>query len=238
MKNPLFDQFFPGEVLAYTSGRSLDFSLKKGQKDLTSEQKKFLADALSFKFSQAANIRQVHGNRVLHADRNGFFQKASLTEADGLITNVIDLALVVRTADCLPIFIFDSREKAIGLLHAGWRGSREGIVKEALERMRQSFSSKPENLKAAFGPAIRSCCYAVGKELQDYFPEETFLRDAKIYLDLIAVNKKQFLNFGVEEKNIFDCQRCTFCQPQYFSYRREGEKAGRMISLMVLRKRG
>jgi len=220
------------------SDRSLDFA--QGSKipregRFNAQQKSFLAEQLGFVPSFLADVRQVHGRRVILATEEFMRRNDFPEEADGLVTNISNVALVIRTADCLPVFMYDTKRKCLGLLHAGWRGSYQNIVQQAVSIMRQNFRTEPQDLKAALGPAIRSCCYQVGGEFRDYFPREIIHRNQDVYLDLPQVNTRQLVELGVWKENIFDCGLCTCCDKRFFSYRREGNEAGRMISLMMLR---
>ena len=97
-----------------------------------------------------------------------------------------------------------------------------------------STAAQAKDLKVAFGPAIHACCYEVGAEFAGYFPEEAIQRRNKYFLDVPLANMNQLMGKGVIEENIFDCGECTVCGKDYFSFRRDGEKAGRMISIMML----
>ena len=229
-----YDNFLSSQVTAFTSDRTVDFNLNKNQGIFDKAQKDFFFSYLKFDLPQVVNIRQVHGSRVIVLDKL-FFPKDTIEEADGLITNLKNLPLAVRTADCLPIFLYDAFSQSIGLVHAGWRGSQQGIVGEALKLMKQFYHSEVKNVKVILGPTIRSCCYQVGNEFADHFPRETMKRENSYYLDLPEANKHQLIDFGIQEENIFDSGVCTCCHKEYFSYRREGPSTGRMISMMMLR---
>lgn len=239
--NPLmtiqsFRDFFPPQVVTLTSDRSMDFQLPDGSPVLSPAQREFLARQLGCELPEVFTIRQVHGNRIVVAGTESFMGSNAPQEADGILTDVPGLPIAVRTADCLPVFIYDPRHEGIGLIHAGWRGTRQQILGEALALMRRHWNSRPADLRVAFGPAIRVCCYQVGQQFREYFPEETVQRDNGYFLDLPAANKNQLLRLGVDARHVLDSVVCTCCKPTYFSYRREGEAAGRMISLMMLKK--
>jgi len=91
---------------------------------------------------------------------------------DGLITRVPGLFLAVQTADCLPVILVDPRHRTVGIFHAGWRGTLARIVEKGVAAMRLHFGSEPRRLLAAIGPAIHSCCYAVGDEVRDRFASQ------------------------------------------------------------------
>jgi hypothetical protein len=88
---------------------------------------------------------------------------------DGLLTNTPGILLSIRTADCLPIMLVDVKRHALGVLHAGWRGTLKRIAEKGVGEMRRSFGSRPEDLRAALGPAIHRCCYEVGEDVREQF---------------------------------------------------------------------
>lgn len=88
---------------------------------------------------------------------------------DGLVTNVPGILLAVKTADCMPVIIIDNKKKAVGIFHAGWRGTLHRIVEKGVGEMFRWFGSRPRDLQAALGPSIRDCCYKVGDEVRDHF---------------------------------------------------------------------
>jgi len=233
------------QVLALVSDRSVDFSLnpdkmsgRNGQAAFSPEQKDFLLKhigPLEQKiWERIVFLKQMHGAEVVCVGKTEV-SPSPFPEADALITREEGVPLAVRSADCLPIFLFDPETKAVGLVHAGWRGSLQGIVKNTVQRMMREWKTDPQDLKAAFGPALRDCCYRVGAEFKEYFPEEIHQISDEFTLDLALVNKNQLLSVGVKADNIFDCGICTSCDSRFFSYRREEEKAGRMISLVMLK---
>ena len=226
-----FKNFFPSHVGTFMSDRSTDFSLHPNQPPLSNDQLHVLEEQAGIQGTHPFNIHQVHENTVIVVEE----ETEPLQKADGLVTRLKNVPLVIRTADCLPVFIFDQQQQAIGLVHAGWRGTRERIVVKAIEHMQKYFQTQIVDLQIAFGPAIRSCCYEVGDEFAQYFPNEIIQEDGKNYLDLMAANKNQLEGLYMKSEQIHDCQICTCCNDKLFSYRREGDKAGRMISLMVLR---
>ncbi|MBI5149402.1 MAG: peptidoglycan editing factor PgeF [Candidatus Omnitrophica bacterium] len=228
--------FFPPHVVAFVSDRSADFKLSKDAPELTKPQNTFLTRQLGFRVPEVLTVRQVHGHKIVVAARGAARKSVALEEADGILTDRHNLAIAVRTADCLSVFIYDPRNDVIGLIHAGWRGTQQQIIKKAMTLMRAHWDSRPRDLRVAFGPAIRSCCYQVASPFLEYFPRETVKRKQGYFFDLPQANRNQLAEAGVDAANIMDCGVCTHCDPEYFSYRREGEAAGRMISLMMVRK--
>ncbi len=229
---PFFNNIFPPEVVTFVSRRPHDFSLSTIQNGLTEEQKEFLSQELESPVTKAVNIRQVHGNKVIFIskDVSRAFPNI-LEEADGILTDIVNLPIAIRTADCVPIFLYEKEKKCIGVFHAGWQGTQKRILQEGLK----SAEVRPENVKLAFGPSIRECCYEIGSDVLDYFPNDAVKKGGKYRLDLTSINKKQAIDSGVLEENIVDSGVCTCCNKSYFSYRREGDGAGRNISLMMIR---
>ena len=231
----LLNNFFENRsVIAGISDRTIDFTFNEKTSQLTQSQNEYLRTHTGVNATALAWLKQVHGDEVIKVDEY-YYRWESFKEADALITNVPDVPLSVRTADCVPIFLFDKRTNAIGLVHAGWQGSQKQIAPNTCRKMLQEFGTEAEDIFVVLGPAIRSCCYEVGPEFEKHFSPDVFQRNGGLYLDLIKVNRLQLMDFGLERNQIFDCRICTACDERFFSYRREKEKAGRMLSIMMLK---
>jgi polyphenol oxidase len=113
-------------------------------------------------------LRQIHSDLIHHV---AMPPKDPLA-GDGLITNTPGIFLGIQTADCLPVVLVDTKHKAIGVFHAGWRGTVKRIVEKGAGEMRRWFGTRPRDLKAAIGPGIHNCCYAVGPEVRDQFSSQ------------------------------------------------------------------
>jgi YfiH family protein len=110
-------------------------------------------------------LRQMHSD-IIHRVNH---PPEQLLTGDGLVTDTPRLVLAVQTADCLPVLLVDPKHKAVGAFHAGWRGTLARIVEKGVGAMRLHFGSEPEDLRAAIGPGIASCCYAVGEGVRNSF---------------------------------------------------------------------
>lgn len=143
----------------------------------------------------------------------------------------------MKVADCVPIYLVDPQTLAIGLIHAGWRGTSRGIVTKAVQRMQQVYGTEPRDLLVALGPAIQKCCYEGGEEVAEKFPEKVrFRKGLKGHLDLAGANALDMLRAGVLKKNIQASPHCTCCEPRSFhSYRRDQRIAGRQYALLALK---
>jgi len=110
-------------------------------------------------------LRQIHSDIIHRVDH----PPEQLLSGDGLVTDTPHLLLAVQTADCLPVLLVDRKRRAVGAFHAGWRGTLARIVEKGVGAMRLHFGSEPRDLRAAIGPGIAACCYAVGEEIRDRF---------------------------------------------------------------------
>ena len=157
-------------------------------------------------------------------------------EADGLLTSVAGYLLGVRTADCLPLLYVDRARRAVAAVHAGWRGTAKEIAARAVKRMQQEFGSPPGALEVVIGPGIGPCCYEVGSEVAEQFAGSAVQMDPRPRLNLPEANRLQLIEAGVNESRIWSVGLCTACEGhQFFSYRREGTQAGRMLAVVGIR---
>jgi YfiH family protein len=175
-------------------------------------------------------LHQIHSAICFVADG----RPGHIGEGDALVTAVPGALLTVRTADCIPVLLADERRRVVAAVHAGWRGTLQDVVGVAIRSMRERFSSRPEDLRAAIGPGIGACCYEVGREVavqfKELFPERDDL-DGGTKLDLAEANRRRLLAAGVPAARISIAGLCTCCRPEEFhSYRRDGTRAGRLIS--------
>jgi len=128
-------------------------------------------------------LRQVHSDIIRFVDSAAEAQHAG----DGLITATPGLLLAIQTADCLPIILIDPKQRAVGVFHAGWRGTLKRIVEKGVGEMRRYFGSRARDLKAAIGPGIQGCCYEVGQEVRDQFASQ-FAYAAKLFREIEDTN--------------------------------------------------
>lgn len=171
-----------------------------------------------------ASLRQIHSAGCLVADQPG-----CAGEGDALLTAQPGLPVSVRTADCLPILLADPERRAVAAIHAGWRGTVARIVQQTVTRMEREFGTNPAQLVAAIGPGIGVCCYRVGEDVARQFG----LNGAG-YVDLAQENQRQLQEAGVSEGRIDVLRLCTFCGRRFHSWRRDKERAGRMISYIKI----
>ena len=177
--------------------------------------------------------KQVHGNTATTVRDAGPAAAAiNAGECDALGTDRPGAALVVQTADCVPILL--AAPNAVGAAHAGWRGSARNVAGAAVAAL-ERLGAAPASLSAWLGPSIGPCCYEVGGEVAAQFAGD-FVRagcGSGFRLDLRAVNVAQLAAAGVPRASIAVYPACTKCGGEQFaSWRRDGAKAGRMIALV------
>ncbi len=234
--------FFTDELAAGFSGRLCgNMSLNYGDTRESLVNRKNFLESLGVDPRSLVCAKQTHG---LNIKRAGYLQRgngalsreAALADTDALITNEKNLPLAMFTADCLSVFLYDPLTRSIGLAHAGWRGTEGKIVSKTIDVMHSEFNARPDNIRGFFGPAIRSCCYQVGNDLQGKFSQGLSRRSRKLFLDLALVNRQQMVSCGVKPENINDCLICTCCRNrEYFSFRKEGSACGRIMSVLMLK---
>ena len=175
---------------------------------------------------------QVHGATVRVITSPGKYD-----QCDGLVSSEREIFLAVSVADCLPVFLFDPVTMTVAAVHAGWRGTRLGILSNALEILFEVIGSSPENLLAYLGPSAGVCCYEVEEDVAEQFDPAVVTRRSgnKPHLDLKTANRAVLTNAGVPDPNIEVSAYCTICNPALFhSYRREGAQSGRMMGVLGL----
>lgn len=166
---------------------------------------------------------------------NGFIDTNVV--ADSVITKQKNVFIGIMVADCVPILLYDTISKAIGAVHAGWRGTAGGIIKNTISIMERNFQTQPDKVHMSIGPCIHKCCYQVGSEVVEQVMKSTgrgqYVEKTKkgLYIDLKEANRLQAEACGIT--NIWVLEKCTFCSKmEFFSYRREGKSAGRQAGFI------
>ena len=216
------------------------------------ENRRRVAAHLGVQPERVVYAEQVHGNRVAavrrrHAGRGAHNCADAMPGVDALVTRDRGVVLAVLAADCLPVLLVDPDAGVLGAAHAGWRGAAAGVVVETVRAM-TALGARIERIEAAFGPAIRGCCYevdepvlrAVRRSYELAAPGRRTLFAAspahpdRIMLDLPALCKDQLLSLGVREAGVVDVSICTHCMQGYFSHRRENGRTGRQGAYAAL----
>lgn len=228
-------------ISAYSCRLDGNMSLKYGDTSNSLLNRKNFLGKLGIDYKHLVCAKQIHGANIISISdslrgRGAEFYNNALDDCDGMITNIKGLPLAVFTADCLPIVLHDPKAGVAGIVHAGWKGSKEAIAAKAVSMMSEEFSSDPADIQAFFGPCIRECCYEVGGEFKNHFLHGLSRKKEKYFLDIGGVNKKQLIDAGLSGQDITDSMLCTSCESlNYFSFRREGPGCFRMMSVVMLR---
>ncbi|HAF28143.1 MAG TPA: peptidoglycan editing factor PgeF [Bacteroidales bacterium] len=198
-----------------------------------------LAESIKINKSQFVFPKQTHSANI------GFVKSEEdiFPNTDALITNIPGICVAVRTADCVPILLFDPVQKAVAAIHSGWKSTVQKISQHTIELMQKEYGTKPENIVAGIGPSIGPKVYEVGPEVVELFQKafgtnhviKPIANSDKAYLDLWIANKQILTNAGVPEKNIEIAEMCTYSNPElFYSARRDKTKTGRLASGIML----
>lgn len=218
---------------------NLNLSHTKGDNPAhVAENQRRFCQALQVAADSIVTAYQVHGTRVVQVTATEGGQQQA--QCDALITDSPGVALMLRFADCTPVLLYDPMHQAIGLAHAGWRGTVAGIATVTVTAMQQAFGSRPADLLAAIGPAIGPCCYTVGQEViaavhAHLSQPHTLLStvDGQPHFDLWAANVQQLQACGV--RTIELAGMCTACHRDwFFSHRGEHGRCGHFAALLAL----
>lgn len=211
------------------------FSEGLDRKKAEDREKALVASGNFFWFQKIAFSQQTHSDRVAVVESEWF-----VWEADALVTRQKNLALVIKTADCGQIFLFDPVAEVIGAVHAGWKGHSLRILEKTVTVM-IGLWAKAERLICFVGPSIEARNYEVGADGTDFgqwFEDGTLLphwEPGKKFFDGKYESKRQLLKMGVPENQIEVSNLCTFEEKNLYSYRRDGADAGRMIGVIGMK---
>jgi YfiH family protein len=207
------------------------------------ENYKRLCEAEGIAYDSLVLVSYVHGDgvaRVGASDAGRGFDRDPLPECDGIVTNTPGLTLVTLHADCLPVFLLDPVKKAIGLAHAGWKGTLARVGQKTAQRMIEAFGCAPQDIIAGIGPCICKRCFEVDEALAGSFADEfncTRKIDrglpGKAWLDLAACMEEQLMDAGIVR--VYSMDACTFeGRDLLFSHRRDKTGTGAMAAFITL----
>jgi YfiH family protein len=219
---------------------SLNLGLHVGDDPvLVRDNRQCAAEALGWDASSMVCAAQVHGTEVALVESTACGRGVSeyddaIPDTDSLITNNSGVLLTLFFADCFPVIFADPTHRAVGVAHAGWRGTVDGVAENTIHAMAMAFGTRPEDLRVAIGPGIRTCCFSVGDEVSAKFPVKVCSRrDGANFVDLAEALNRRLLAAGVDPEHIETCRHCTVCRPDlYFSHRRDGGVSGRMAAFV------
>jgi hypothetical protein len=217
-----------GGVSPHPYGMNSSYHVGDREEDVRTNRERFFS-LVGATPNSVVQPRQVHSADIKDA--------ASLNgndACDGLLSNQAKRLLAISVADCVPILLASKSGNIVAAVHAGWRGSANKILSNAVNKMRIDFGAKPEDILAWIGPSASACCYEVGQEVAVRFasPEVRF-DGARQYLNLKLANRNQLLDSGLDASNIEIHAGCTICESETFhSFRRDGSRSGRMLAVI------
>jgi YfiH family protein len=233
---------------------NLGLHVADAEEDVISNRER-LADAVRLPIGSWVYAEQVHGNEVkllTLSDRGkGIHSRESAIQAkDAFITQEPDICIAALFADCVPLYFYDPIHQAIGLAHAGWKGTVQEIAAATVYGMQQHFNSKPHEIKAAIGPSIGICCFEVDEvvmnKVWELFSRDMMEKDGdkplfhekengKFMLNLQEMNRQIMIKAGILPSHIEVSDYCTSCRTDlFFSHRKENGKTGRMVAWIGL----
>lgn len=202
---------------------------------------------LGVPFDRLTSPAQVHGGDCLKLEaddigRGREGRQTAVPHVDGLLTDHPGVPLIVLSADCPIVCVYDPARRAVGAIHASWRGTVASAAAQLVRMMIREFGSDPRHLLAGICPSAGPCCYEVGHDVRrlartrlndadSYFTQ----RQGRLYLDLWAANRRQLTDEGLLPGNIELAGLCTICDQRFWSHRRDGQDAGRFALIVAVK---
>ena len=200
---------------------------------IRNDEKAFLNDITGIGEKNIVMLNQVHGDGIVILDKPPEKDTPYFADADGMITDIPGICLVIRTADCVPVVAYDGRRKILGAVHSGWRGCRLSISRKLIAEMKRLFSSDARDVNVFLLPSIGPDSYSVNDDVAAYFKNDIMKKNSGIYLNLWGNIERSLSVEGVPEENIFNARLCTMKNgPEFFSHRNKDE--GRNLNFSYL----
>ncbi len=209
---------------------------------------KIFAKAVGFPYENIVTTNQTHTTNVRVVTKEdcgkGITKDRDYSDVDGLITNIPGIVLATYYADCVPLYILDPVNKAIGLSHSGWKGTVNRIGENTLKLMNENYGTNPKDVICCIGPSICQDCYEISEDVANEFINEFGKNNKILYnkgngkyqLNLWESVKQVFLDAGVEYDNIYTTDICTCCnKDELFSHRGHHGKRGNLAAFLMLK---
>lgn len=240
IKSRLFDQF-PEIIFGLSTKNGLEnstrfhfnLSLTVGDDPaVVLKNRESFFNELGLTTDNVAIQKQIHSDQITIVEKPGV-----IGESDAMITQKPGIGLAVSTADCVPCFIYDKKNKLISGIHSGWRGTQNKILLKTVNKLKEQFNSDPADLWVYVGPSISQKNYEVGEEVASQFDENYCLRlNGKIYLDVLKANIDMLVQAGIPDDHIEVSPLCSYEENDLLhSYRREGQLSGRALGLIAMK---
>lgn len=202
------------------------------------EHRKFASISKKIGVKHLAFLNQIHGNDgMIIKDHMPAFE----IDGDYLITSKLHIGIGILTADCLPIAVYDKKNHSAAIIHAGWKGTIARIAQKVITILRQEMGTQEEDVQVFFGPSAKTCCYEVNADflqnLQSFSYANSVVQkvENKMFLNVPHLNFLQLQEMGIPASSILqDYNFCTMCDHRFYSHRRQGQVAGRQMSIISL----
>ena len=214
--------------------RGIDFMHNDINSPIFLASKEKMAKEFNISTNDLYFLNQVHDKNILEVFED---TTNEIKEYDALVTRVPNKMLMTCFADCVPILLFDTKNKIVASIHSGWKGTVKQIAKNTIECMKEKYNSNPQDIIAVIGPSIGPCCFEVKEDVKKQFVD-TFGHNVGVdnKVDLWKANKFQLLNCGLKEENIECMNLCTCCNnDKFYSYRKGDVEEGRFSVFIMLK---
>lgn len=217
----------------FTTRNSIIKTKEKEFIELANKNKEIIKKYFNLKFLISPSQR--HTSNIEIVD-----ERIEYPYTDALILNNKDIGIFLNFADCTPVILFDTKNNAGAIIHAGWRGTKEKIVQKTFYKMNSEFKTSPDDVIAVIGPSICKDCFETNNEIADMLSESVidnkdciFYKNDKYYADLKEINKRQLNETGI--LNVDVCDFCTYHNnDKFFSYRKENKTTNRISAFLTL----
>ena len=225
----------PESLCAGVTGRRINATdYTAPDTEIRMSDKNLLSSITGISAGRILMLDQVHGDTILHVKDYPAGGRASEGFADGMITALPGLCLVIRTADCVPVFLYDPVKKVIGAVHSGWKGTMLNITGKCIGLMADLYGSDPGNLFAFILPSIGPESYEVNSDVADYFPGDTVEINGRLHVDLWGSIEKSCARSGVRPENVFNPEICNRRNTGDFFSHRYGDR-GRNLNFIFMK---
>lgn len=226
----------PGSISAGVTGRKINMTdYSAPEREMRESDRNLLSSVTGLDAGKILMLEQVHGDRIFMIDKFPRNESISFGEGDGMITPLPGLCLVIRTADCVPVFLYDRGKQVIGAVHSGWKGTHLDITGKCIGLMREEYGSDPRDISSFILPSIGPESYEVNRDVADFFPDDTILRDGKIYVNLWGSIEKSCVRCGLNPENIYNTGICNRRNTGDFFSHRYGDR-GRNLNFIFMKK--
>jgi len=214
--------------------RGTDFMHKDINSPTFLSSKEKIAKEFNLSINELYFLNQVHDKNVLEISED---TTNEIRDYDALVTEVSNKMLITCFADCVPILLFDAKNKVVASVHSGWKGTVKQIAQNTIGYMCEKYNSNPQSMIAVIGPSIGPCCFEVKEDVKKQFINAFgHSVDVDNKIDLWEANKLQLLNCGIKEENIECMEICTTCnEDKFYSYRKGDVEKGRFSAFIMLK---